>query len=35
VEMGMLVKDGEIKEFMLEEGECLGDFLRMFAARVN
>ena len=35
IEMGNLYKDGEIKDFMQEEGEFLGDFLKMFALRIN
>ena len=34
-EMETLIKDGEIKDLMLEDGEMLSDFLRMFALRVN
>ena len=35
VEMGNLIKEGEIRDFMLEEPEFLGEFLRMFALRIN
>lgn len=34
-EMGTLLKHGEIKEIMLENGEVLDDFLVMFARRVT
>ena len=34
-EMEVLIKDGEIKDLMLEDGEMLGDFLKMFALRVS
>lgn len=35
VEMATLIRGGEIKDMMLEEGEMLGDFLKMFALRIN
>lgn len=35
VEMANLVKEGEIKDLMLEESDLLSDFLRMFALRIN
>ena len=35
VEMANLVKDGEIKDLMLEEPDMLHDFLKMFALKVN
>ena len=35
VEMNNLQKDGEIKDFMQEEGDFLSDFLKMFALRIN
>ena len=34
-EMETLSKDGEIKDIMLDNGEMLGDFLKMFASRVS
>ena len=34
-EMEVLEKNGEIRELMLDDGEMLGDFLRMFALRVS
>lgn len=35
VEMANLVKDGEIKNLMLEDADLLGDFLKMFALKIN
>ena len=34
-EMETLIKDGEIKDLMLDNGDMLGDFLKMFASRVS
>ena len=34
-EMETLTKDGEIKDLMLDNGDMLGDFLKMFALRVS
>ena len=34
-EMETLIKYGEIKDLMLENGELLGDFLRMFASKIS
>ena len=34
-EMETLTKDGEIKDLMLDNGDMLGDFLKMFASRVS
>lgn len=34
-DMEMLTKDGEIKDLMLDNGDMLGDFLKMFALRVS
>jgi hypothetical protein len=34
-EMPTLLKDGEIKDLMLDDGEMLGDFLKMFALKVS
>ena len=34
-EMEMLTKDGDIKDLMLDNGDMLGDFLKMFALRVS
>ena len=33
-EMETLTKDGEIKDLMLDNGDMLGDFLKMFALRI-
>lgn len=35
VEMANLVKEGEIKNLMLEDADLLGDFLRMFALKIS
>ena len=34
-EMETLIKDGEIKDMMLDNGDMLGDFLKMFALKVS
>ena len=34
-EMGVLVRDGEIRDLMLDDPEMLNDFLKMFALRVS
>ncbi len=34
-EMETLTKDGEIKDLMLDNGDMLGDFLKMFALRIS
>lgn len=34
-EMETLSKDGEIKDILLDNGDMLGDFLKMFASRVS
>lgn len=34
-EMDMLIKHGDIKELMLDNGEILGDFLKMFALNIS
>lgn len=34
-EMEMLIKEGEIKDLMLDNGDMLGDFLKMFASSVS
>jgi len=35
VEMATLIKEGGIYDLMLEDADLLGDFLRMFAIRIN
>lgn len=34
-EMDVLIRDGEIRDLMLDDAEMLGDFLKMFALRIS